>query len=86
IGERAMTVDGVLDLWHEGCTNNGWWGCKKEAAAGGTINPIQSASIRTSKSVSIKYGKVEVKAKLPKGDWIFPAIWMLPKSNAYGGW
>jgi beta-glucanase (GH16 family) len=24
---------------------------------------------------SIKYGKVEVVAKMPKGDWLWPAIW-----------
>lgn len=23
---------------------------------------------------------------MPKGDWLWPAIWMLPKNNAYGGW
>jgi beta-glucanase (GH16 family) len=29
---------------------------------------------------------VEVRAQLPKGDWIWPAIWMLPRWNTYGGW
>lgn len=33
-----------------------------------------------------KYGKIEVKAKLPKGKGIWPAIWMLPTKAAYGGW
>ena len=23
---------------------------------------------------------------MPKGDWIWPALWMLPKLNAYGKW
>jgi beta-glucanase (GH16 family) len=32
------------------------------------------------------YGRVEVKAKLPKGRGTWPAIWMLPTDNAYGGW
>ena len=50
------------------------------------INPIQSARIRTAKSFSFKYGRVEVRAKLPKGDWIWPAIWMLPELQAYGKW
>jgi beta-glucanase (GH16 family) len=27
------------------------------------------------------YGKVEVKAKLPLGDWLWPAIWLLPKRH-----
>ena len=27
-----------------------------------------------------------LKAKLPKGDWLWPAIWMLPRYNEYGQW
>ena len=33
-----------------------------------------------------KYGRIEVKAKLPKGKGIWPAIWMLPTKWVYGGW
>lgn len=32
------------------------------------------------------YGRVEVKAKLPAGRGIWPAIWMLPTDWEYGGW
>lgn len=32
------------------------------------------------------YGRVEVKAKLPDGIGMWPAIWMLPTDWAYGGW
>jgi len=49
-------------------------------------NPIRSARIRTVNSFSFKYGRVEVKAKLPRGDWIWPAIWMLPTYGEYGTW
>jgi beta-glucanase (GH16 family) len=33
-----------------------------------------------------KYGKIEVRAKLPAGRGIWPAIWMLPTDWEYGGW
>ncbi|MFA5326349.1 MAG: family 16 glycosylhydrolase [Prolixibacteraceae bacterium] len=33
-----------------------------------------------------KYGKVEVRAKLPSGNGTWPAIWMLSSDNKYGGW
>ncbi|OSZ80283.1 hypothetical protein CAP36_03255 [Chitinophagaceae bacterium IBVUCB2] len=33
-----------------------------------------------------KYAKVDIRAKLPKGKGIWPALWMLPQSNVYGGW
>lgn len=32
------------------------------------------------------YGRFEVRAKVPGGRGIWPAIWMLPTDNAYGGW
>jgi len=34
----------------------------------------------------MEYGRVEVVAKIPTGDWMWPAIWMLPVDNAYGAW
>ncbi|KAH8267860.1 hypothetical protein KR026_009461 [Drosophila bipectinata] len=34
--------------------------------------PVFSAQIHTRNSFSFKYGKIEVRAKLPKGDWLFP--------------
>jgi beta-glucanase (GH16 family) len=33
-----------------------------------------------------KYGKIEVRAKLPNGNGMWPAIWMLPTDNVYGNW
>lgn len=33
-----------------------------------------------------KYGRVEVRAKIPAGKGNWPAIWMLPDNNKYGGW
>lgn len=32
------------------------------------------------------YGRIEVKAKLPRGKGTWPAIWMLPTDWKYGGW
>ncbi|KAG6890189.1 hypothetical protein C0995_010894 [Termitomyces sp. Mi166 len=56
------------------------------ATAGTIINPVQSARISTRRSASIKFGMVEVRAKIPRGDWLWPAIWMLPVDNKYGTW
>jgi len=45
-----------------------------------------SARISTKGKYSIQYGKVEVRAKLPRGDWLWPAIWMLSEDQSYGPW
>lgn len=41
---------------------------------------------RTAESFSFKYGRVDISAQLPKGDWIWPAMWLLPRHEAYGTW
>lgn len=74
-GSYAMWGSTPADL----CTSNSWFGCERSAAGSGNyINPIMSARLRTATSFSFTYGRVEVSAKLPKGDWIWPAIWLLP--------
>jgi len=69
------------------CTGNAFYGCERTSGAGGNfLNPIQSARMRTAETFSFTYGRLEVRAKLPKGDWMWPAIWLLPKDAAYGPW
>lgn len=50
------------------------------------VQPVKSGRINTKKGATIKYGRVQVTAKLPAGDWLWPAIWMLPVNNTYGDW
>jgi beta-glucanase (GH16 family) len=45
-----------------------------------------SARLRTKNKGDWKYGRFEVKALLPYGQGIWPAIWMLPTDWVYGGW
>ena len=47
---------------------------------------ITSGRIKTKGSLDMKYGRVDVKAKLPTGTGYWPAIWMLPTDNVYGVW
>ncbi len=32
------------------------------------------------------YGRVEARSKMPVGKGLWPAIWMLPTTETYGGW
>lgn len=70
----------------DACTNPQFYGCIRTGTPTNALNPIKSARIRTTESFSFRYGSVEVRAKLPAGDWLWPAIWLLPRYNSYGGW
>ena len=92
IGEENVRGNNFnLDIWGGApadlCTSNAFYGCSRTAGVGGNyLNPVKSARVRTVESFSFVYGKVEVRAKLPRGDWLWPAIWMLPRDNQYGNW
>ncbi|WP_111671311.1 glycoside hydrolase family 16 protein [Algoriphagus litoralis] len=45
-----------------------------------------SARIVTKGQAAWQYAYIEVRAKLPEGTGTWPAIWMLPEKNTYGGW
>lgn len=48
--------------------------------------PFTSGKISTQGKFSLTYGRVEVRAKLPAGQGVWPAIWLLPDQNLYGPW
>ncbi len=52
----------------------------------GTIRDYSSGRVRTKNRGDWKYGRFEVRAKLPEGKGIWPAIWMLPTKESYGTW
>jgi beta-glucanase (GH16 family) len=90
-GEAMVQSQGSLDMWGstpaDACTGNAFYGCRRVAGAGGNyLNPITSARLRTAEHFSFRYGRIEVRAKLPRGDWLWPAIWLLPRDNEYGNW
>lgn len=45
-----------------------------------------SGRIRTMNNADWTYGRFDIRARLPEGPGIWPAIWMLPSDNVYGGW
>ncbi|NND54442.1 MAG: family 16 glycosylhydrolase [Gammaproteobacteria bacterium] len=45
-----------------------------------------SARLRTLNKGDFKYGRMEMRAKLPTGQGMWPAFWMLPTNSPYGGW
>lgn len=70
--ENAKVENGILTIT-----------AKKEVYQG---NDYTSARILSKGTGDWKYGKIEVRAKIPSGKGIWPAIWMLPSTYAYGSW
>ncbi len=59
---------------------------KEVTGISGTTREYSSGRIRTKHRGDWLYGRIDVRAKLPKGQGIWPAIWMLPTTEEYGGW
>ncbi|XP_066259304.1 beta-1,3-glucan-binding protein-like [Euwallacea similis] len=80
----TLDINGCFPV--DECTNAAFYGCSRTGSDTNALNPIKSARIRTVDSFTFKYGTIEVKAKLPSGDWLWPAIWLVPRYNNYGTW
>lgn len=68
------------------CTDNFEYGCERAGGGGNIVNPVMSAKVRTAETFAFTYGRVEFVAKLPRGDWLWPALWLMPVNAAYGSW
>lgn len=88
--ENANVSDGKLHIIARKETFKGQSKGDDEAGYDANDTSVQrdytSARLRTKNKGDFKYGRIEVKAKLPQGQGIWPAIWMLPTEWKYGGW
>jgi beta-glucanase (GH16 family) len=89
--QNASLIEGnsVINLTAQGiCTSTVESNCVSitNLTNGTIVQPVKSGRINTKKGATIKYGRVEVTATLPAGDWLWPAIWMLPVTDTYGPW
>jgi len=80
---RSGTMN-LYDLYGR-CTNNNNGGCVRYGW-NRDIPPIASSRIRTAGKFSFRYGRAVIRAKMPVGDWMWPAMWLLPENWEYGGW
>lgn len=89
--QDKMNKDTVINLLADGsCTATEWTNCvaatNTTAGNSSVVPPTKSGRINSRKGARLRYGRVEVTAKLPEGDWLWPAIWMMPVRDTYGGW
>jgi beta-glucanase (GH16 family) len=74
---NAFTADGML---HIRAIKESLHGC------GYTSAKLRSRKRDGSELFAKRYGRFEFRAKLPTGKGIWPALWMLPQEEKYGGW
>ncbi|KAI4480949.1 hypothetical protein M0804_010046 [Polistes exclamans] len=68
-------IDFILIIIFKRCTSTpGSDDCKRKAVAANVLPPILSGRLNTNNSFTFQYGRIEVRAKLPAGDWIYPII------------
>ncbi|MGK7312819.1 MAG: glycoside hydrolase family 16 protein [Candidatus Longimicrobiales bacterium M2_2A_002] len=94
----VQTGDGCdIDLCGWGNNELQWYQADNVTVADGlltitarreTVNGrnFTSARIRTLDKGDWTYGRFEIRARLLQGQGLWPAIWMLPSDNVYGGW
>ena len=65
---------GSISLWGgepaDQCTSNAFYGCERTGSATNALNSVQSARLRSVDGFTFKYGRIEIRAQLPKGDWV----------------
>lgn len=75
--ENASVKDGML---HLRAVKESLHGC------GYTSARLKTRKRDGSPLFAKKYGRFEFRAKLPTGQGIWPALWLLPQDEKYGGW
>ncbi len=75
-GENAFIENGALVIQ----------ALKEEYTGTDGTRSYTSARMRTKNKGDWKYGRFEIRAKLPFGQGIWPAIWMMPTDAVYGSW
>ncbi|XP_076763292.1 beta-1,3-glucan-binding protein [Xylocopa sonorina] len=58
--------------------------CSRRASSFNILPPVLSSRLTTKETFSFRYGKIEIRAKFPEGDWLYPELWLEPKYNTYG--
>lgn len=89
-GDLDLDAQGCVNNWNNGCRNMGtlhaeagnpggkMWEAQQMIPVGGLRqSPVMSAKLMTKQA--FRYGRIEFTATLPRGDYLWPALWMLPQ-------
>ncbi|XP_072947824.1 beta-1,3-glucan-binding protein-like [Epargyreus clarus] len=81
---REGFTNEALDLTDR-CTGQvGTRECSRVASGADIIPPVITGKINTRKNFNFKFGRIEIRAKLPSGSWLLPELNLEPRDNSYG--
>jgi len=83
---NAFVKDGLLHIVARKESHTGPDNPEGKTGGANKTLPYTSARLRTLDKRDAKYGRFEIRAKLPSGQGTWPAIWMLPSEYKYGTW
>ena len=68
------------------CTCSEFAGCTRIGTPLVTLNPATSGRVSTRGTFDFTYGRLEARMRLPQGDWLWPALWLMPSEALHGSW
>ncbi|KAJ8673915.1 hypothetical protein QAD02_005177 [Eretmocerus hayati] len=83
--EDAYGEDSVLlgQLRLADCTSSIPQECQRRALSFHILPPVISAKLTTRNYFDFEYGIIEIRAKFPEGDWLYPEMWLEPLYKSY---
>ena len=86
---RAIAkADGRIRYVVEDCTDH-WDGnpCERTGSPTKPLPGVVSGKVTSQGKFAFTFGVLEARVRLPRGDWLWPAFWLLPNStDTYGWW
>ncbi|KAL0822263.1 hypothetical protein ABMA28_004385 [Loxostege sticticalis] len=78
-------INDVLDLTVRQCTGTiDSTECKRTASGAQILPPVMTGKITTRNKFNFKFGRIEIRARLPAGNWLIPELNLEPHDNVYG--
>ncbi|KAK4876686.1 hypothetical protein RN001_009192 [Aquatica leii] len=84
LGPEFVSKPNAYDLG-ENCTGiPESFECVQTPRAWSILPPVFASQVSTRDRFSFVYGVIEIRAKVPKGDWIYPQLYLKSKNDFYG--
>ncbi|EFN62569.1 Beta-1,3-glucan-binding protein [Camponotus floridanus] len=78
---EGFILNGELEV--EGCTEQVTSDCRRRAIGSFILPPVISGRLNTKGKFEFLFGRIEIKARLPRGDWVYPLLTLESAENTW---